>query len=475
MFSIAPMSRILVVDDQAAVRTALEVLFDVHDLPAESVASPKEALARIAAGGVGVVVQDMNFTANATSGDEGEALFRAIRARDPHMPVLLMTAWTSLETAVRLVKEGAADYVAKPWDDEKLVATVRTLLQLRDLQEENERLRSSGLRAREALAKEHDLCGLVYASDSMHQVVSLALQVARSDVTVLITGPNGSGKEKLAEIVQAGSRRRDKPFVRVNAGALPDNLLEAELFGAEAGAFTGAQKRSGRFEAADGGTLFLDELGNLTLAGQAKLLRVLQTGEFQRLGSNTVRKADVRIIAATNADLVAMIREKTFREDLYFRVNVIELRIPPLAARREDVLPLAEDFLAHVPDAPPGVRYSLTDEGKRALLAYSWPGNVRELHNRLRRAALLAASGVLGATELGLDEAPGQKLSAAPPAPQMAKGEADIDRATIESALERAEGKIARAAAELGISRQALYRRMEKLGVTLERRVRGDG
>ncbi|MGZ3423961.1 MAG: sigma-54-dependent transcriptional regulator, partial [Polyangiales bacterium] len=226
------MSRILVVDDQAAVRTALEVLFDVHDLPAESVASPKEALARIAAGGVGVVVQDMNFTANATSGDEGEALFRAIRARDPHMPVLLMTAWTSLETAVRLVREGAADYVAKPWDDEKLVATVRTLLELRGLQEENARLRSNGLRAREALAKDHDLCGLVYASDAMHQVVSLAIQVARSDVPVLITGPNGSGKEKLAEIVQAGSRRRDKPFVRVNAGALPDNLLEAELFGA---------------------------------------------------------------------------------------------------------------------------------------------------------------------------------------------------------------------------------------------------
>ncbi|MGZ3421901.1 MAG: sigma 54-interacting transcriptional regulator, partial [Polyangiales bacterium] len=242
---------------------------------------------------------------------------------------------------------------------------------------------------------------------------------------------------------------------------------------AEAGAFTGAQKaRSGRFEAADGGTLFLDELGNLTLAGQAKLLRVLQTGEFQRLGSNTVRKADVRIITATNADLVAMIREKTFREDLYFRVNVIELRIPPLAARKEDVLPLAEDFLAHVPDAPPGVRYSLSEDGQRALLAYPWPGNVRELHNRLRRAALLARGGVLGATELGLDEAPGQKLSAAPPA---ARGEAEIDRATIEAALERAEGKIARAAAELGLSRQALYRRMEKLGVSLERRVRGDG
>ncbi len=473
--------KILVVDDQAAVRTALEILFDVHDLPVESVATPKEALARVARGGIGVVVQDMNFTANATSGEEGVELFRALRALDARMPVLLLTAWTSLETAVALVKEGAADYLGKPWDDQKLVATVRNLVSLRALQDENDRLRASGRRAREALASEHDLCGLVYASDAMHQVVSLAVQVARSDVPVLITGPNGSGKEKLAEIVQANSRRRGKPFVRVNAGALPDNLLEAELFGAEAGAFTGASKaRAGRFEAADSGTLFLDELGNLSLAGQMKLLRVLQTGEFQRLGSNASRKVDVRLISATNADLVAMIRDKTFREDLYFRVNVIELKIPPLGARRDDVIPLAEAFLAELVKSGEAGAAVLERDARDALLAYSWPGNVRELHNRLRRAALLAPGDAIRASDLALDEAPGDRLSSAASTArrgaEVARDEGgDPDRAAIEAALVRADGKIARAAADLGLTRQSLYRRMEKLGISLERRVKAEG
>lgn len=443
------MSVILIVDDQAAIRTALEVLFDVHGLPAESVASPAEAIARVQRGGVAVVVQDMNYTESATSGEEGVALFERMRAIDGKLPILLLTAWTSLETAVRLVKAGAADYLAKPWDDEKLVTSVQNLLAIRSLEQENGRLRR-------AAAKDHDLCGLVYASSAMHEVVMLALQVARSDVPVLITGPNGSGKEKLAEIIQANSKRREKPFVRVNAGALPENLFEAELFGAEAGAFTGATKRVGRFEAADGGTLFLDELGNLSLAGQMKLLRVLQTGEFQRLGSNVSRTCDVRLVSATNADLKAMIREKTFREDLYFRVNVIELRIPSLAERRDDILPLAESFLASE-----GNR-KLAESARHALLAYAWPGNVRELHNRLRRASLLAED-IIEERDLALEHE-----SIKPP-----REEKELDRKTIEEAIDKHEGKIARAAAELGVSRQALYRRMEKLGITLERRVRG--
>ncbi len=480
--------KILIVDDQSAVRTALEVLFDVHDVPAESVATPSDAIARVRRGDIGVVVQDMNFSANATSGEEGAELFRRFRALDPELPVVLLTAWTSLETAVALVKQGAADYLAKPWDDEKLVATVKNLARMRALQQKNDRLRTAGIRARHVLAEQYDLRNLVYTSDAMHQAVSLAVQVARSDVPVLITGPNGSGKEKLAEIVQANSRRKDKPFVRVNAGALPDNLLEAELFGAEAGAFTGATKtRVGRFEAADGGTLFLDELGTLSLGGQAKLLRVLQTGEFQRLGSSQTRTCDVRLISATNADLVAMIGEKTFREDLYFRLNVIELRVPPLSDRRDDIVPLASAFLdelTRAPDAPRGIRYTLAEDACDALVAYPWPGNVRELHNRLRRAALLASGGQLHASHLGLEQLPGARLVTAPvTAPSASTGrpaaraadEADLDRATIEAALARADWTIARAAAELGLTRQSLYRRMEKLGISVERRVRGSG
>ncbi|HEX7453881.1 MAG TPA: sigma 54-interacting transcriptional regulator, partial [Polyangiaceae bacterium] len=254
------MPKILIVDDQGAVRTALEVLFDVHGLETLSARSPSEALSLVANEDVGVVVQDMNFSSDNTSGQEGSALFRAIRQLDPGLPVLLMTAWTSLETAVELVKEGAVDYLAKPWDDARLVLTVQNLLRLHDVARENVRLRARGVRARETLAAKSDLCGLIYASAEVHAVVELAVHVAPADVPVLITGPNGAGKERLAQIVQANSRRKDKPFVKVNVGALPDNLLEAELFGAEAGAYTGSSKlRIGRFEAAHGGTLFLDE------------------------------------------------------------------------------------------------------------------------------------------------------------------------------------------------------------------------
>ncbi|HSP93854.1 MAG TPA: sigma 54-interacting transcriptional regulator, partial [Thermoanaerobaculia bacterium] len=236
----ARMSRLLIVEDQPAIAEALTVLFEIHDIPCEVAASPGEALARIGEGAIGVVLQDMNFAPAVTSGQEGIDFFHAIRRADPAMPVLLMTAWTSLETAVALVREGANDYLAKPWDDAKLLSSVRNLLQMRALQRENERLKETRSRSRRELASRYDLAGIVYESDAMHRVVALAVQVAASDVPVLITGESGAGKEKIAEIVQANSRRRGKPFVRVNAGALPDELLESELFGAEPGAFTGS-------------------------------------------------------------------------------------------------------------------------------------------------------------------------------------------------------------------------------------------
>ncbi len=440
-------SLILVIDDGDAVRTALDILMSLHGARVIGAASPAEGLERLAAEPVDLVIQDMNFRREATGGEEGMALFREIRRRHEDMPIILLTAWTHLETAIELVKAGAADYVAKPWDDARLLTTVRNLLDLRRARAESTRMHAQRREARAGLAERFDLRGAVYESEAMHTLIAMATQVAHADVPVLITGPNGAGKEVLADIIQANSSVRSGPYLKVNLGALPQELIEAELFGTEAGAFTGARARMGRFEAADGGTLFLDELGNLAPAGQAKLLRVLQTGELERLGSNVTRRARVRTIAATNTDLRAAIREGRFREDLYYRLNVIELELPPLSRRREDILPLARHFL--------GDGRELLPEAERALIRHSWPGNVRELQNVIRRASLLSSAPAIGPDALGL------------PAPEQADpaGEPTLDRSAIEHALQRASGVVAHAARDLGLSRQALYRRMEKLGI----------
>jgi DNA-binding NtrC family response regulator len=470
------MLKILLVEDQPAVATALQVLFEIRGVDCEVAREPAEALRLLDADSsrsIGLVIQDMNFRPEATTGEEGVALFREIRRRDAGLPVLLLTAWTSLETAVQLVKEGAGDYLAKPWDDDKLFASARNLLHLRELQLENERLRDRSRRSWEELAARNDLGGAVWASERMQAVVTLALQVAKADVPVLISGPSGAGKEKLAEIVQANSRRRGKPFVRVNAGALPDELLESELFGAEPGAFTGAtRRRVGRFEAADGGTLFLDEIGNLSASGQAKLLRVVQSGTFERLGSSETRKVDVRLICATNADLRQEIAAGRFREDLYYRLNVVELSIPPLAERPEDILPLAERFLRDLSPSPSGTLWRLASDARERLLRHPWPGNVRELENILRRAVLVAAGDTIGAADLGIGttEAP----AAVPSAETAPVGEEMLaERLKLERALEEAGGVVAKAAEAMGLSRQAFYRKLEKYGLTVERRIRG--
>jgi DNA-binding NtrC family response regulator len=444
------MRTILVIDDNPAVVTALEVLFSLRDIRTLRAAAPDEGLALLENESVDLVVQDMNFQADTTSGEEGIALFRAIRERQPDLPVILLTAWTHLETAIELVKAGAADYLAKPWDDNKLLASVENLLELGESTREVTRLRGERRANRSALKRRFDLRGIVFASSAMERLVELACQVARADAPVLITGPNGAGKERIAEIVHYNSAVKHGPFVLVNCGALPSELIEAELFGAEAGAYTGANKaREGRFEAADGGTLLLDEIGNLPPAGQMKLLRVLETGQFERLGSSKTRQVRVRVISATNADLVQMIHEGRFREDLYYRLNVIELNLPPLAARPDDILPLAEAFL------PDGVQ--LADEARSALRSHGWPGNVRELKNAIQRASLLCRDGTIQPGDLGL-------VARAPAL--RATNDAEPDRAAIEAALARARGVISQAAAELGLSRQALYRRMEKLSIS---------
>ncbi|HUB91742.1 MAG TPA: sigma-54 dependent transcriptional regulator [Dyella sp.] len=443
------MRTVLIIDDNPAVGEALSLLLSLHDVRPLVALTPEDGLATLARQSVDVVIQDMNFTADTTSGEEGVELFRAIRQRHADLPLILLTAWTHLETAVELVKAGAADYLAKPWDDAKLLATVENLLELSESTREVNRTRMERRKRREDLQRRYNLDGLVFASEAMARTIDLACQVARSEVPVLITGPNGSGKERIAAIVHANSSVKNGPFVAVNCGALPGELIEAELFGAEAGAYTGANKaREGRFELADGGTLFLDEIGNLPLPGQVKLLRVLETGQFERLGSGRTRKVKVRVLSATNADLKSMIRAGTFREDLYYRLNVIDVNLPPLAERIDDILPLAEHFLAG--------RAQLNEAAREALLTYAWPGNVRELKNAIERAALLTGSGPITPELLNLPQHAGAVA---------VRNLDEPSREVVEAALQKADGVVSRAAQTLGLSRQALYRRMERYGL----------
>jgi DNA-binding NtrC family response regulator len=442
------MRTVLVIDDNPAVAQALSLLFGLHDIRTLTAFTPQKGLAALAHERVDLVIADMNFSADTTSGEEGAELFRALRAQQPDLPVVLLTAWTHLESAVQLVKAGAADYIGKPWNNDKLLATVENLLELAETTRERQRLEEEQRRRRARLAERYELCDIVFASDAMERVVELACRVARADVRVLITGPNGAGKERIAQIVHANSAIRSGPFVAVNCGAIPAELIEAELFGAEAGAYTGANRaRTGRFEAANGGTLFLDEIGDLPLAGQVKLLRVLETGQFEMLGSSKTRTAQVRVLSATNADLPALIREGRFREDLYYRLNVIDIAVPALAERSADILPLARHFL--------GEGLLLSEDAAAALQAHDWPGNVRELRNSIERAKLLARERVVAAADLNL-----------PAAPRAAPRESEhFSKEVLEASLREAGGNISRAAQSLGLSRQALYRRLERFNL----------
>ena len=444
------MPTVLIIDDNRSIAIALEVLLSLHDIATLSADSPEQGLAMLENNKVDLVIQDMNFSADTTSGAEGVTLFGAIRQRHPDLPVILLTAWTHLDAAVDLIKAGAADYLAKPWNDQRLVATVQNLIELgqvnRALQQRVQRERKQ----KRELELKYDLRNLVWQDAATERVLGMACQVARSNVSVLISGPNGAGKERIAEIIQANSSVKDGPFIVLNCGAIPAELIEAELFGAEVGAYTGATKaREGKFEAADGGTLFLDEIGNLPLAGQMKLLRVLETGRFERLGSNKERQVKVRIISATNADLATMIKSGSFREDLLYRLNVIELNLPPLVDRPDDILPLAQHFLEGAKTLHPAAQAS--------LVQHAWPGNVRELKNVMQRACLLSSGDEIKAADLRLP------VSASVPG---LVAEAELDRDSIEQALVKANGVIAQAAAQLGLSRQALYRRMDRLGIS---------
>ena len=431
------MPQILVVDDNPDILEALELLLSLHSYTVLTAENEKQALLAVSHQRVDLVIQDMNFAQGITSGREGESLFNALKALNNDLPIILMTAWTQLETAISLVKGGATDYLQKPWDDVKLLDLVARYSQ------SPQATKSKNKQSENNLKHTDDL---IYQSKEMQALIFQANKVASANVNVLITGANGAGKEKLADYIHQQSPRHNNAFIKVNMGALPHELMEAELFGAEKGAFTGAnQARIGRFEAANGGTLFLDEIANLTLLGQMKLLRVLQTGEFERLGSNTTLKVDVRILSATNADLAVAVKQGTFREDLYYRLNVIELNLPDLAKRKADIVPLAQYFI--------GSDYSLSDEATQVLTRYTWPGNVRELENACKRAIVFCCDNQLAPADFQLSSSQLESTL--------------NEKQIIEQVLIKHNGVIKHAASELGLSRQALYRRIEKYQIDI--------
>jgi DNA-binding NtrC family response regulator len=447
------MPRILVADDQRDVVESLRLLLKAEGYAAETFENPDTLVDALRGRTADVVLMDLNYTRDTTSGEEGLETLARIRAFDAFTPIVVMTAWGSIELAVEAMRRGAQDFVEKPWDNERLLSVLRTqaalgqsLNRTRALEAENRRLTAADAE-------------LIAESPAMHPVLETIERVAPSDANVLLTGESGCGKGLVARIIHGRSQRADHSLVIVNIGSLSETVFESEMFGHVKGAFTDAKAdRVGRFELADGGTLFLDEIANIPIAQQARLLRVLEDGEFERLGSSRTQQVDVRVLAATNADIQAEIDAGRFRSDLLYRLNTIHIHLPPLRERGDDIVRLAQQFLERHTIHHRRPVGAFTDAALSALRRYAWPGNVRELSHVVERAVLMAQGATIGPADLRLDAAP------APGEPRPMTLEA-MESDAIRAALARHEGNVVAAADELGMSRSALYRRMEKFGL----------
>lgn len=446
---------LLIADDQPDVVEALRLLFKRNGYSVVTTNSPAGVMGALEAQEFDAALIDLNYARDTTSGREGLDLLARIRGQWPNTAVVVMTAWGSVESAVEAMRLGARDYVQKPWDNTRLLTTLRVQVQLgRALHEARKLSESTSRLQRNALPS------LVAESPAMKSVLDMIERIGPSDANVVITGEHGTGKEVIARQLHAVSSRASRPLVPVNAGALADGVFESELFGHVKGAFTDAKSdRTGCFELANESTLFLDEVGNMPLSQQAKLLRVLQTGEFHPVGSSRVRKTNARVISATNADVRAAVRQGSFREDLLYRLNTVEIQLPPLRERSQDIVPLATTFLEHQARKyrRDGMRFS--DEALRALLEYPWPGNVRELEHAVERATLLARSQEVTATDLSL------RGGSEPPSHFEQMTLEESERYLIQRALGKSDGNVSEAAKLLGVSRSALYRRLETYGL----------
>lgn len=445
-------ARILIADDQPDVLEALRILMKAEGFEAVAVSSPSEVLAAVDSGGFDLALIDLNYTRDTTSGMEGLDLLSSLRDSDPTLPVVVMTAWGSVGGAVEAIRRGARDYIEKPWDNERLLTTLKTQVEL------GRALRRSQLSGDDTQRPGADGApALIATSKAMQPVLDVIDRVGPSDANVLIVGEHGTGKEVVASWLHAVSHRAKKPLVAVNAGGFSEGVFESEFFGHVKGAFTDAKSdRVGCFEQADGGTLFLDEIANVPIQQQAKLLRVLESREIQRVGSSKVKKVDVRVISATNANLREAVANGDFREDLLYRLNTVEIRLPPLRDRIEDIPLLATHFLEKQ-----AARYGRDIEdfspaAFAALQEHSWPGNVRELQHSVERSVLMARGSRIEVSDLGLR----RRVDGSVLVDEMTLE--DAERLLIEKALDRYQGNVSKAADALGLSRSALYRRLQR-------------
>ncbi|MEN6626510.1 MAG: sigma-54 dependent transcriptional regulator [Candidatus Sumerlaeia bacterium] len=448
--------QILIADDEPNVLAALRLLLKGQGYRVESASSAQAVLESLTAGSYDAVVMDLNYTRGTTTGAEGLDLVARIRDLDETLPVVVMTAWASIELAVEAMRRGARDFIPKPWKNERLLTILRTQIELCRALREGKRLSVTN-----RLIGEDQQSRMIVASPAMRPVLELIERAAPSEANIFIFGENGTGKEVIARAVHAASARADKPLIAVNMGGLSETLFESELFGHVKGAFTGGSgDRIGRFELADGGTLFLDELANVSPAMQAKLLRVLESGEFEPVGSSRTRRASVRLISATNADLSKEVAEGRFRQDLFFRLNTIAIEVPPLRDRREDIPLLADHFLGIYAGHYRKPLVGFTRDAIDLLLRHPWPGNVRELKHSIERAVLMAKGEQIGQSDLGL----ALNVSDADRSLDEMSLE-EVERVLIRKALGRNGGNVSLAARALGLSRSALYRRLEKHGL----------
>ena len=449
--------RILLADDQADIRESLRLLLKNEGFETQLASSPAEVLAAIEAREFDAVLMDLNYTRDTTSGQEGLDLLSRIQSLDGTLPVIVMTAWSSLELAVEAMRLGARDFLQKPWDNARLLSILRTQIDLRQALR-----RATRLEAENRLLSVEARPTLIAESAAMQPVLNLLARIGPSDANVLITGEHGTGKEVVARTLHAMSGRSNRPMVTVNAGGLSSGLFESELFGHVKGAFTDARMdRIGRFEIADSGTLFLDEIANVPLNLQSKLLRVLETGEFERVGSSNTRRVNVRVLAATNVDVNAEVAAGRFREDLLFRLNTIEIRLPSLRDRGDDIELLANHFLLVYTDRYRKAISGFDAGAMQALREHPWPGNVRELDHAIERAVLLSSSPMIRGVDLGLRAA--SSLGGTLRLEEMSLEE--VEKHLIQRMLARHGGNVSKAADALGLSRSALYRRLQKFGL----------